>query len=196
MDPSIRPRALVLAAPFRRLAGKEVESPGPVIQCTDGPLDCVSVHALTIVSQWGRRRFVFVDNQGNRSPVLKVVNSVSPSTVRLGLPATEVVVAECPGGATVGKVELDLSKTLSVEVKVAAAVDPDVVVSLVAGDELGTAWAALIAADTGLTTVGATRSLLRPLEDDTADRDFALAFLHEVVASGVSLEEPFTGTPP
>lgn len=132
-------------APFRRLAGKEVESSGPVIPCTDGPLDCVSVRALTIVPQWGRRRFVFVDDQGSRSPVLKVVNRVSPSTVRLGLPAFSVAVAELAGGATVGKAELDLSKMLSVEVKVAAAVDPDVVVSLVTGDELGTAWASLIA---------------------------------------------------
>ncbi len=181
-------------APFRRLVGKDVESQVAVIQCAGGPLDCVSDRALTIVPQWGRRRFVFLDDQGTRSPVLKVVNRVSPSTVRLGLPAIGVSVAELPGGAAVGKAELDLSKTLSVEVKVAAAVDPEVVVSLVTGDELGTAWAALIAADTGLTTVGATRWLLRALEDDSPDRDRALAFLEEVLASGVSVESSLSPT--
>lgn len=178
-------------APFRRLMGKDVESPVAVVQCAGGPMDCVSDRALTIVPQWGRRRFVFRDDQGTRSPVLRVVNRVSPSTMRLGLPAISVSAAELPGGAAVGKAELDLSKTLSVEVKVAAAVDPEVVVSLVTGDELGTAWAALIAADTGLTSVGATRWLLRTLEEDGPDRDLALAFLEEVATSAASVEDPF-----
>jgi len=81
-----------------------------------------------------------------------------------------VTAFDLPGGVAAGKAELGLSKALSIDTKISAAIDPSVRVSLVTGPDLSPTWAETVAADTGLDASGPTGWLLYSLQEGQTAR--------------------------
>jgi hypothetical protein len=115
-----------------------------------------------------------------------VTRRVAPTTTRISLPSISVAAVEVPGDVAAGKVELDLSKALTIETEVTAAVDPSVSVSLVSGPDLSPAWADIVAAEAGLDASGAAGWLLYSLQEGRPQRSRAVAFLEALEAVGAT----------
>ena len=173
---------------LRRLVGRSEYEHLTTVRCAGDDLDRRSERAVVLLPELGRRRFVFRDEGGAESPTLRVTRRVAPSTTRVALPSVSIAALELPGGIAAGKAELDLSKTLSIETKISAAVDPSVRVSLVTGPDLSPAWADIVAAETGLDASGSTGWLLYSLQQGRPERAGATAFLEELEAVGATAQ--------
>ena len=173
---------------LRRMVGKSEYEVLTTVRCAGDGLDRRSESALLLLPEWGRRRFVFRDDQGTESAPLRVTRRVAPSTTRIALPSVSVTAVELPGGVAAGKGELDLSKALSIETKVSAAVDPSVRVSLLTGPDLSPALADMVASESGLEASGATGWLLYSLQEGRPERSAAVAFLEALETVGATAQ--------
>ena len=172
----------------RRVVGKSEYEFRTTVRCAGDDLDRTSESAVVLLPEWGRRRFVFRDNQGAESAPLRVTRKVAPSTTRIALPSVSVTAVELPGGVAAGKAELDLSKALSIETKLSAAVDPSVRLSVVTGPDLSPALADMVAAESGLEEPGATGWLLYSLQEGRPERSAVLAFLESLLSRGATAQ--------